>query len=53
LSGFHCALDRDARDQKFPPIVQVSYRGKIYRIADKEELRMLRDNQYWNRDIFA
>jgi len=29
----------------------VSYRGKIYRIADKKSADVA-DNQYWNRDIF-
>jgi hypothetical protein len=38
-------------DQEIPPIVQVSYRGKIYRIADKKSADVA-DNQYWNRDVF-
>jgi len=51
LSGSIAALDRDARGPEIPPIVQVSYRGKIYRIADKKSADVA-DNQYWNRDVF-
>jgi hypothetical protein len=38
-------------DQDIAPIVQVSYRGTIYRIADKKSADVA-DNQYWNRDVF-
>jgi hypothetical protein len=33
------------------PVIQLSYRGKTYRIAD-EKSRAGTDNQYWNRDVF-
>jgi hypothetical protein len=38
-------------NEEISPIVQVSYRGKIYRIADKKSADIA-DNQYWNRDVF-
>ncbi len=38
-------------DQEIPPIIQVNYRGTIYRIADKKNPEVA-DNQYWNRDVF-
>jgi len=38
-------------EQDISPIVQVNYRGKIYRIADKKSADVA-DNQYWNRDVF-
>jgi hypothetical protein len=40
-----------SEDQQAPPIAQLIYRGKIYRIADyKDEAGT--DNEYWNRDVF-
>jgi hypothetical protein len=38
-------------DTETPPIIQVSYRGTTYRIADANSAEGT-DNQYWNRDMF-
>lgn len=38
-------------DQETEPIIEVNYRGTIYRIADKKNADGT-DNQYWNRDMF-
>jgi hypothetical protein len=38
-------------DQETQPIIQISYRGTPYRIADKKSPDVI-DNQYWNRDVF-
>ncbi|WP_348263919.1 hypothetical protein P8935_05120 [Telmatobacter sp. DSM 110680] len=39
------------QDIDFPPVVELKYRGKDYRIAD-EKSGVGTDNQYWNRDMF-
>ena len=38
-------------DEQAHPIVQLGYRGKVYRIADEKSL-FGSENQYWNRDVF-
>ncbi len=38
-------------DDEIQPIVQLTYRGTNYRIADKKTPDIT-DNQYWNRDVF-
>jgi hypothetical protein len=38
-------------DEQAQPIVQLSYRGKTYSVADGKGL-LGTENQYWNRDIF-
>jgi hypothetical protein len=44
-------LTGTTEDQETQPIVQVNYRGTIYRIADTKSADGT-DNQYWNRDMF-
>jgi hypothetical protein len=39
------------KDQETQPVIQIDYRGKIYRIADLKSAEVT-DNQYWNRDVF-
>jgi len=38
-------------DEQAHPIVQLGYRGKVYRIADEKSL-LGSENRYWNRDVF-
>ena len=38
-------------DQETQPIIQISYRGTVYRIADTKSPDVI-ENQYWNRDVF-
>jgi hypothetical protein len=38
-------------EQETQPVIQVNYRGKNYRIADKLSAEVT-ENQYWNRDVF-
>jgi hypothetical protein len=38
-------------EEQAEPVVQLSYRGKEYRIID-EKTSVGTDNQYWNRDVF-
>jgi hypothetical protein len=40
-----------SENQETQPIIQVSYRGKNYRIVDEKSADVM-DNQYWNRDLF-
>ncbi|MGA3160498.1 MAG: hypothetical protein ABSC77_04710 [Terracidiphilus sp.] len=41
----------DPKSDEVPPIIQVSYRGNTYRVADlKRDIDT--ENQYWNRDVF-
>ena len=44
-------LTGTTEDQETEPIVQLTYRGNYYRIADKKG-EQGPDNQYWNRDMF-
>jgi hypothetical protein len=38
-------------DEEAPPIIELNYRGKDYRIVDQKTTEGT-DNQYWNRDVF-
>jgi hypothetical protein len=38
-------------DEQAHPIVQLGYRGKVYRVVDEKSL-LGSENQYWNRDVF-
>ncbi len=38
-------------DEDAAPIIELSYRGKDYRIVD-QKATLGTDNQYWNRDVF-
>jgi hypothetical protein len=44
-------LTGNSEDGEIEPIVQLTYRGTNYRIADKKNPEIT-DNQYWNRDVF-
>ena len=44
-------LKGEPKSEEVSPIIQVSYRGNIYRIADLKNADGT-ENQYWNRDVF-
>jgi hypothetical protein len=44
-------LTGSSDDGEIQPIVQITYRGTNYRIADTKNPEVT-DNQYWNRDVF-
>ena len=47
LLRLRCAKE----DEEAPPIIELNYRGKDYRIVDQKTTEGT-DNQYWNRDVF-
>jgi len=47
LLRLRCAKE----DEAAPPIIELNYRGKDYRIVDQRTTEGS-DNQYWNRDVF-
>ena len=47
LLRLRCAKENEQAD----PIIELTYRGKDYRIVD-EKAALGTDNQYWNRDVF-